>query len=131
MTNLPRNFKGKVGKNLFLKDKKKRLYLLSTLHDREINLSLIGKQIGAKDLRFADENILYEKLGVKQGCVSAYALINDVDNEVEFLADQDLFRGSELVYFHPLLNTDSTGISSEDLAKFVRLTGHDVKMIKF
>ena len=31
-----------VAKNLFLRDKKRRLYLLSVRHDRELNLSDIG-----------------------------------------------------------------------------------------
>ena len=31
-----------VAKNLFLRDKKRRLYLLSVRHDRELNLNAIG-----------------------------------------------------------------------------------------
>merc|ERR1719226_374422 len=68
---------GAVCKNLFLKDKKKNLFLLSAVHDKEIKLNDVAKAVGAKELRFADENVLLEKLGVTQGCVTAFALIND------------------------------------------------------
>merc|ERR1712107_840049 len=88
------NVKGAVCKNLFLKDKKKNLYLLSAVHDKEIKLNDVAKAIGAKELRFADENVLLEKLGVTQGCVTAYALINDADKSVKFIVDKNIVNGS-------------------------------------
>jgi hypothetical protein len=47
-----KNIDGAVTKNLFLKDKNKKLYLLSTLHDRKIDLKEIAKKVGAKDISF-------------------------------------------------------------------------------
>ena len=38
---------GAVSKNLFLKDKKKKLYLLSCVHDAEVKLADIAKSVGA------------------------------------------------------------------------------------
>lgn len=38
---------GAVCKNLFLKDKKKKLYLLSCVHDAEVKLNDIAKTVGA------------------------------------------------------------------------------------
>ena len=125
---------GAVSKNLFLKDKKKGLYLLSAIHDRNINLNDISKQIKAPGggLRFASEDVLYETLGVKQGCVTAYALINDTDQKVKFLADNDLISGNHpKVFFHPLVNSASTGISCDDFKKFVKLTGHTITPVTF
>lgn len=52
-----KNVKGAVTKNLFLKDKSKNLYLLSALHDRKVDLKDIAKKIGAKEIRFGDENV--------------------------------------------------------------------------
>ena len=125
---------GAVSKNLFLKDKKKGLYLLSAIHDRNVNLNDISKQIKAPGggLRFASEEVLYETLGVKQGCVTAYALINDTDQKVKFLADNDLTNGNHpKVFFHPLVNSASTGISCNDFKKFVKLTGHTITPVTF
>lgn len=41
------HLKGAHSKNLFLKDKKKKNYwLVTVLHDRQINLNDLGKQLG-------------------------------------------------------------------------------------
>jgi len=120
-----KNIEGAICKNLFLKDKKKNLFLLSAVHDKEIKLNDVAKAIGAKELRFADESILLEKLGVVQGCVTAYALLNDKGKEVSFVVDKRLVDGSfKSVNFHPLVNTATTNISCEDFKRFVTLTGH-------
>ena len=121
------NVKGAVCKNLFLKDKKKNLYLLSAVHDKEIKLNDVAKTIGAKELRFADESVMLEKLGVTQGCVTAYALINDADKSVKFIVDKNIVNGSyPSVNFHPLVNTATTAVSCGDFNKFLTLTGHHV-----
>ena len=118
---------GAVCKNLFLKDKQKNFYLLSAKFDRDIKLSEVGKAVGAKDLRFGDENVMFELLGIKQGAVTAYALVNDRQKRVKFLVDKQLVDGShEAVCFHPLVNTATTKISSKDFNKFLYLTKHEV-----
>jgi len=122
------HIKGAIAKNLFLKEKKtKGLYLLSACHDREIKLNDVAKAVGVKELRFADEDIMIEKLGVKQGCVTPFALVNDKKNEVTFLVDKKLVEGSvSTVSFHPMVNTSTTTISSKDFNKFLYLTRHKV-----
>ena len=123
---------GALTKNLFLKDKKKNLYLLCALFDREVNLGRVGKLIKAKDLRFADENVLFDKLCVRQGCVTAYSLYKDSRGDVKFLADKSLVDGSfEKVYFHPMVNDCTTGIRWQDFKKFVNATGHEIVMVDF
>ena len=114
-----------ITKNLFLKDKKGGLYLLSALHDKPVNMNDISKRIKAPGLRFASEDILFETLGVKQGCVTAFALLNDSNSKVKFLLDQDVLQAQK-VYFHPLINNATTGISIEDFQKFVQLTNHTI-----
>ena len=76
-------------------------------------------------MRLADESILEEKLGVTQGCVTALALINDKEKHVRFIVDEVLVDGTfEKVYFHPLDNAASVGISPQDFLKFLEHTGH-------
>merc|ERR1711915_615742 len=125
-----KNIKGAICKNLFLKDKKKNFYLLATTHNKEVKLNDVAKKIGAKELRFGDESIMIELLGVSQGCVTAYALANDPQNKVKFIVDTALLDGTfTSVNFHPMVNTATTCISCEDFKKFLNLTGHSV--IKF
>ena len=113
-------------KNLFLRDKKKKLWLFSARHDLEVKLNDLAKKVGAPGgLRFADESILYEKLGVRQGCVTAFALINDKNNNVKFIIDEALIGDKfERIFFHPLDNAASTGIAPSDFLKFLEAIGH-------
>lgn len=117
---------GLVTKNLFLKDKKKKLWLLTAVHSKDVKLSDVGKTVGAPGgLRFTDESVMIEKLGVAQGCCTPMSLINDVNKDVKFIVDSDLLNEGVMVYSHPLENTASLGISSEDFKKFLASTGHE------
>merc|ERR1719341_1120846 len=116
---------GAICKNLFLKDKKKKLFLLSAAHDREVKLNDVAKKIGAKELRFGDESVMKEILGVSQGCVTAFALANDSEKQVTFVVDQALVDGTHTrVNFHPMVNTATTAVSVADFVKFLGVTGH-------
>ena len=128
-----KDIQGAVGKNLFMKDKKKGLWLLSCRHDCPVNLSNLAKKVGAPGgLRLADESILKEKLGVAQGCVTPFALFNDKNNDVKFLLDDDFVTGGhEMVLFHPLVNSATMGMTPEDLMKFLKETGHEPVMVNF
>ncbi|XP_064118292.1 uncharacterized protein LOC135223616 isoform X1 [Macrobrachium nipponense] len=119
-------------KNLFLKDKKKNLYLLSARHNAEVKLNEVGKQMGVKELRFGDESVMFDVLGVKQGCVTAYALINDKNHQVKFLLDSEaLDERHEYINFHPLSNAATLGISPANLKKFLSHTGHEPTLLTF
>ncbi|CAL1578554.1 unnamed protein product [Knipowitschia caucasica] len=119
---------GAVSKNLFLKDKKKKsLWLVSTRHDRQVNLNDLAKKlgVGSGNLRFADEAVMVEKLKVGQGCASALSLLFDRDQSVKFVLDRDLVEGGhQRVYFHPMTNSASMGLKPEDLLRFLEQTGH-------
>ena len=125
---------GAHSKNLFLKDKKKkRLWLLTVMASREVNLSDLSKKVGASGgFRFADEEIMLEKLGVGQGCVTPLSLFNDIKQEVVFLLDAGCVEDKhEKVYFHPMSNEATTGMTPEDFLKFVRATGHEPTLVHF
>ncbi|XP_041459886.1 putative prolyl-tRNA synthetase associated domain-containing protein 1 [Lytechinus variegatus] len=124
---------GAFCKNLFLKDKKKKLYLLTAHHDRPIQLNAVSKKVGASGgLRLADESILKEKLGVTQGCVTPYAIFNDTAGDVKFILDSDVVNGGhEKLFGHPMVNTASTAISPADLMKFAKEMGHEPILLDF
>ncbi|XP_047638013.1 prolyl-tRNA synthetase associated domain-containing protein 1 [Phacochoerus africanus] len=128
------HLKGAHSKNLFLKDKKKKGYwLVTVLHDRQINLNDLAKQlgVGSGNLRFADETAMLEKLKVVQGCVTPLALFCD-DGDVKFVLDSAFLEGGhEKVYFHPMTNTATMGLSPEDFLTFVKNTGHDPIILNF
>src|ERR1700677_1070824 len=74
-------------KNLFLKDAKDQLWLVSALQHARIDLKSLPKAIGAARLSFGSAALMQETLGVAPGSVTAFGLINDKDHRVRFVLD--------------------------------------------
>ncbi|KAM4904231.1 LOW QUALITY PROTEIN: prolyl-tRNA synthetase associated domain-containing protein 1-like, partial [Sylvia borin] len=125
------HMKGGDSKNQFLKDKKKKgFWLVTILHNRQVNLNEPGKKLGVRSgkLRFADEKL--EKLQVGQGCAMLLALFCD-QGYVKLVLDAALLEGShKKVYFHQD-NSATMGLSPDDFLKSVRPTGHDPIIVHF
>ena len=117
-------------KNLFLKDKKDRLFLGVTLEDVPVDLKALAPLIGANRLSFASADLLRAHLGVAPGSVTPFALINDRALSVTPVFDETMLAISPL-NFHPLVNTQTTAISSADLMKFAAACGHKVLSLRF
>jgi len=100
-------------KNLFLKDKKGRLWLISAAQDTVIDLKAAPGLIGSDRLSFGNETLMWETLGVRPGSVTALGLINDADRRVTFVLDRRLWE-ADMVNFHPLTNTATTALSQSD-----------------
>ncbi|KAL1776235.1 prolyl-tRNA synthetase associated domain-containing protein 1 [Sigmodon hispidus] len=128
------HLKGGHSKILFLKDKKKKNYrLVTVLHDRQINLNDLGKQVGVESgkLWFADETAMLEKPKVGRCCATPLALFCD-DGDFKFVLDSAFLEGGhEKVYFHPMTNAATMRLPPEDFLLFVKATGHDPIILKF
>ena len=117
-------------KNLFLKDKKQRLWLISARQDTVIDLKSAHRLIGADRLSFGNETLMHETLGVRPGSVTAFGLINDTDRRVTFVLDHRLAE-ADLVNFHPLTNTATTAMAQADFRRFLSLVDHDPLIVDF
>ena len=117
-------------KNLFLKDAKGQLWLISALGETRIDLRRLPAVIGSAKLSFANEQALYEALGVTPGSVTLFALINDPDHRVRLVLDKALLE-HDLVNFHPLTNTATTAVSREDLLRFLQALGVEPVIVDF
>lgn len=117
-------------KNLFLKDKKGALILISALQSTEIPLKGLHRALGCGRLSFADADRLHAALGVTPGSVTAFAIINDPDRRVRFILDAALMA-YDPVNFHPLENTATTAVSPEGLLTFVRAMGREPEIVDF
>lgn len=128
-----RNLRGEIAgahsKNLFFKDKKDTLWLVVCLEDSAIDLKSLHNRIGAARLSFGKPELLMEALGIAPGSVTPFALINDPQARVRVVLDAKMMR-HETLNFHPLRNTATTAISSADLDKFVRATGHEPLVVE-
>jgi Ala-tRNA(Pro) deacylase len=116
---------GAHSKNLFLKDRKGRLFLVVAQDEAEIDLKRLHETIGAAGrVSFGSAELLREALGVEPGSVTPFAAINDLRQQVTVVLDENLLR-HERMNFHPLVNTMTTGIAGADLLAFLRATGHE------
>lgn len=109
-------------KNLFLKDAKGRLWLISAKDDTVIDLKRLHTVIGSARLSFGSAELMGETLGVTPGSVTAFAMINDARRAVTFVLDAAL-ADAERVNFHPLINTATTTVSQAGLRRFFAALG--------
>lgn len=112
-------------KNLFLKDKKGRIFLVVVEEETRVDLKSLHVPLGASSrLSFGSAELLEEVLGVKPGAVTAFGPVNDAAGRVTVVLDAELMR-EEFVNCHPLVNTSTTTLRSADLLRFLRSTGHE------
>lgn len=117
-------------KNLFLKDARGQLWLISALGETAIDLKRLPAAIGSGRLSFGSPDRLFDALGVVPGSVTAFALINDSARRVRFVLDRALLD-HEIVNFHPLSNDATTAVSREDFLKFLAALGVESRIVDF
>jgi Ala-tRNA(Pro) deacylase len=115
-------------KNLFLKDKKDRLWLVTCLDDQEVDLTHLSKLLGAARFSFGRAELRRKVLGVAPGSVTPLAIVNDAGLVVTHVLDTKLMA-HELVNCHPLENDATTTLASTDLLRFIRATGHEPVLV--
>jgi len=122
---------GTFTKNLLLKDKKGRLFLFSIHEDRALDLKTLHQQVGANGrLGFAPAERMIELLGVQPAALTPLGLISDAEGAVTAVVDASLLD-AEQVNFHPLINTESTGLRPADLLAFIRSCNRDPLLVDF
>jgi len=111
-------------KSLFLRDKKRALWLVVTLEDRAVDMKALRKLIGGSgSLSFGSPELLDEVLGVKPGSVTPFALINDTEQRLSVVLDEEML-GFDPLNYHPLTNTATTAIAPAELVRFIEACGH-------
>jgi prolyl-tRNA synthetase len=123
---------GAMTKNLFLRDKKHGLFLVTCAFSQEVNMGVLGNMLGLakSNLRFGDEELLNEKLAVKKGSVSPFAVMNDTAKEVTFCLDKSLLD-AEFINAHPLRNDRTTTVTPADLMTFLKAHDHEPTLLDF
>lgn len=115
-------------RNLFLRDKKKKNYLLVLQNATDVDIKKLPAIIGSDRLSFGSSDRLWEHLGVRPGSVCPFAIMNDTDHQVKILLDRSMME-TDIVNYHPLLNTMTIGLKPDDLVKFIETTGHEAHII--
>lgn len=129
-----RRLRGRVAgahsKNLFVRDKKEKHWLVSCLSERRVDLKWLASELGTRRLTFCSERRLAGYLGIRRGAVSPFAVLNDVGGVVKVALDAELVE-AEPLNFHPLDNSRTTTISKAGLLVFLEAEGHPARVIRF
>jgi Ala-tRNA(Pro) deacylase len=119
-------------KNLFLRNKKGRMFLLVVEPDHMVDLRGLRDKLTLPggQFAFASTERLGKFLGVVPGSVSPFGLINDHDGLVQLYMQNTLLQ-HEWIYMHPCRNTHSTRIRTSDLLRVLEHWNHPVTEISF
>jgi Ala-tRNA(Pro) deacylase len=111
-------------KNLFLRDKKGALFIVTALEEAVIELKSLHRRLGASGrFSFGSAELMRATLGIEPGAVTPFAAINDTERRVSVVLDAALMR-HDIINCHPLTNTMTTSIARADLVRFLEATGH-------
>src|SRR5215470_3773309 len=121
-------------KNLFLRNRKEEMWLVTVEESKRVDLKALGEKLtgatgGAAKLSFGSADRLMKHLGVIPGAVTPFAVINDKDRLVRMVLDRDLLA-HDVVHAHPLVNFKATALAPKDLLKFLEAEGHAPQVIE-
>lgn len=125
---LDRDIPGTHCRNLFLRDKKKKNYLVVLQNATEVDMKKLPPVIGSDRLSFGSADRLWEFLGVRPGSVCPFAVVNDNEKQVKVLLDRSMME-TDIVNYHPLLNTMTVSLKPADLIKFIEDCGHEAHIV--
>jgi Ala-tRNA(Pro) deacylase len=115
---------GGHSKNLLVKDRKDRLFLIVAEEDARLDLKTLHEKIGGNGkVSFASADLLRAHWGVEPGSVTPFGAINDPQKTVTVVLDRRMMR-HDILNFHPLQNTMTTSIAKADLVRFLEAADH-------
>ena len=122
-------------KNLFLRNRKEEMWLVTVEENRRVDLKALGEKLtgetgGAAKLSFGSADRLMTYLGVIPGAVTPFAVINDKARKVKMVLDRHLLDCNP-VFAHPLVNFKTTAIAPQDLLAFLEAEGHKPQLLDF
>lgn len=127
---LKKEIPGTHCRNLFLKDKKGKMFLITAANETKIDLKSLPEQLNCGRLSFGSKERLMEYLGIYPGAVTPFAAMNDKTHNVGVILDKTMMD-ADIMCVHPLDNAKTIGFSPKDLMKFFDFTGHTAQILEF
>ncbi len=123
-----KRLRGDIGavhvKNLFIRDRKEQMWLLTVREDRALDLRALRDLLDARGApSFGSPERLARYLGVEPGSVTPLAAINDTGGRVRVFLDAAL-REAALIGVHPNHNSATLALSTEGVVRYLESTGH-------
>ncbi len=117
-------------KNIFFRNHKgNRHYLVILNSEQQLDIHDLEKRLKQGKLSFASARRLKKYLGVEQGSVSPFGLVNDHKNHVHLFIDSNLQK-AQTISFHPNVNTASLVIDYKDFIRFLDWSGNSYEFLK-
>ena len=111
---------GEVCKNLFLRNANGKIhYLVCCLKDKHVDLVKLRSELSCST-----------HLGLTQGAVSPFGVINNADHEVVVVLDRDIKNVDGFVGFHPNDNTAFVWLRHDDLIRYIKHFGNDILYVE-
>ena len=119
------------GKNLFLRDDKKRNYYIITVKgDKRVDLKEFRKKNNTRPLSFASEDDLMNIMNLIPGSVTPLGVLNNKETKVKVFIDEDFVKSPGLIGIHPNDNTATVWLKTEDLIDIIKEHGNQVNLVK-
>lgn len=110
-------------KNLFLRNKKGAMWLVTCLEDRAVDLKALADTLSAGRFSFGSAGRLMQYLGVVPGAVTPLSVVNDRSQAVQMVLDEGLLS-YDVLNVHPLVNDRTCAMAPKDLLRFLDATDH-------
>ena len=122
---LAQSLEGVRCKNLLVHSKKgPDRVLVITPPDAMVDLGALGRSLGVGRLSFCSPAEMMNLLGVEPGAMSPFALVADREaRKVRLIMDLALMPASHFL-FHPMINTATVSIYSDELSRFLAAIDH-------
>ena len=116
-------------KNLFLRDSKGRRHFLVVVGwEKQVDLKALAGLLQVSKLGMASPERLRKYLDVEPGAVTVLGVVNDPQHAVEVVIDIPIWQAPAL-HCHPLVNTATLAIASEDLERLFKLCGTPYRVV--
>ncbi|USN57747.1 MAG: prolyl-tRNA synthetase associated domain-containing protein [Candidatus Peribacteria bacterium] len=113
---------GKRVKSLLLRNKKStNFYMVVLPDDKQLDTNIIRAIFSDTKMSFASEDQMMEKIGLKPGSVSPFALIHNEERDIQVVFDESL-KDVE-IGFHPLQNDNTVVLSMQSVEHFLNNLG--------
>ena len=123
-----KNMCGFHTKNLFLRDKKKKSYLVIAHEDSVIDLALLSERIDSSRLSFGSKERLFEELGVFPGAVTPLSVVNNPKRNINIFLDAEMSQ-QDNIFCHPLVNDRTISLSYKSLLTYFDHLGLSFKTV--
>lgn len=120
---IDRDIPGVHCRNMFIRDKKENMYLVTLRHETMIDMKKLADLLGCGRLSFGSPERLWSYMGIRPGSVNPFCILNDTESKVTQILEKGMME-ADIMNVHPMCNGMTIGIQPPDLLKF--LAANDV-----